>query len=71
MARINANYEHDKKLLAKEDPAFVRSPFHNIGHAQGNEDDIDSTLQTQQKADITAQKLLDTLKHDVDMGNIL
>jgi len=38
MARINANYEHDKKLLAKEDPAFVRSPFHNIGHAQGNED---------------------------------
>jgi len=37
MARINANYEHDKKLLAKEDPAFVRSPFHNIGHAQGNE----------------------------------
>ena len=38
MARINANYEHDKKLLAKEDPAFVRSPFHNIGHAQGTED---------------------------------
>ena len=38
MARINANYEHDKKLLAKEDPAFVRSPFHNIGHAQGNEE---------------------------------
>ena len=37
MARINANYKHDKKLLAKEDPAFVRSPFHNIGHAQGNE----------------------------------
>ena len=71
MARINANYEHDKKLLAKEDPAFVRSPFHNIGHAQENEDDIDSTLQTQRKADITAQKLLDTLKHDVDMGNIL
>ena len=38
MARINANYEHDKKLLAKEDPAFVRSPFHNIGHAQGHEE---------------------------------
>ena len=38
MARINANYEHDKKLLAKQDPAFVRSPFHNIGHAQGNEE---------------------------------
>ena len=71
MARINANYEHDKKLLAKEDPAFVRSPFHNIGHAQENEDDMDRNLQTQRKADITAQKLLDTLKHDVDMGNIL
>ena len=59
MARINANYEHDKKLLAKEDPAFVRSPFHNIGHAQGNEDDIDRNLYNR----LLNKKAEDTVSH--------
>ena len=59
MARINANYEHDKKLLAKEDPAFVRSPFHNIGHAQGNEDDIDRNLYNR----LLTKKAEDTASH--------
>ncbi|MFC2600793.1 MAG: hypothetical protein ACFNX1_06470, partial [Treponema lecithinolyticum] len=59
MARINANYEHDKKLLAKEDPAFVRSPFHNIGHAQGNEDDIDRNLYNR----LLNKKAEDTASH--------
>ena len=30
--------ELEKTYGVKEDPAFVRSPFHNIGHAQGNEE---------------------------------
>ena len=59
MARINANYEHDKKLLAKEDPAFVRSPFHNIGHAQGNEDDMDRNLYNR----LLTKKAEDTASH--------
>jgi len=59
MARINANYEHDKKLLAKEDPAFVRSPFHNIGHAQGNEDDMDRNLYNR----LLNKKAEDTASH--------
>lgn len=59
MARINANYEHDKKLLAKQDPAFVRSPFHNIGHAKGNEDDMDRNLYNR----LLNKKAEDTASH--------
>lgn len=34
MAKINANYEHDKTVLAKEDPLFAKNRFWDIGHAE-------------------------------------
>ena len=35
MAKINANYEHDKKMLAKKDPVFAKNQFWDVGHAEG------------------------------------
>ena len=35
LARMNANYEHDKAVLAKADPLFARNPFRDVGHAEG------------------------------------
>ena len=35
MAKINANYEHDKKMLAKKDPMFAKNKFWDVGHAEG------------------------------------
>ena len=34
--RINANYEHDKAVLAKEDPMFAKNQFWDVGHAEGD-----------------------------------
>lgn len=34
MARINANYEHDKAVLAKSDPVFAKNQFWDVGHAE-------------------------------------
>ena len=36
MARINANYEHDKAALAKSDPLFAKNRFWDVGHAEGS-----------------------------------
>ena len=36
LARMNANYEHDKAVLAKADPLFARNPFRDVGHAEGS-----------------------------------
>lgn len=36
MAKMNANYEHDKAVLAKEDPMFAKNQFWDVGHAEGN-----------------------------------
>lgn len=36
MAKMNANYEHDKAVLAKEDPMFAKNQFWDIGHAEGS-----------------------------------
>ena len=33
MAKMNANYEHDKAVLAKEDPMFAKNQFWDVGHA--------------------------------------
>jgi hypothetical protein len=39
MARINANYEHDRAALAREKaPALARSDTHDVGHAEGMEE---------------------------------
>ena len=36
MERLNAAYERDRAALAKEDPAFARGSFRDIGHAEGS-----------------------------------
>lgn len=36
MERLNAAYERDRAALAKEDPAFARGTFHDVGHAEGS-----------------------------------
>ena len=41
MARINANYEHDKKLLAKQDPVFAKNRFWDVGHAEEDGEKLD------------------------------
>ena len=38
MERMNANYEHDKAVLAKEDPLFAKNKFWDVGHAEGSGD---------------------------------
>ena len=30
------NYEHDKTVLAKEDPMFAKNKFWDTGHAEGS-----------------------------------
>ena len=39
--RINANYEHDKAILAKSDPLFAKNQFWDVGHAEIDEGKID------------------------------
>lgn len=34
--RINSNYEHDKAVLAKNDPLFAKNQFWDVGHAEGS-----------------------------------
>ena len=33
---MNTNYEHDKAVLAKEDPMFAKNKFWDVGHAEGS-----------------------------------
>ena len=35
-AQMNANYEHDKAALAKDDPLFAKNMFWDVGHAEGS-----------------------------------
>lgn len=41
MAIMNANYEHDRAVLAKTDPMFARNLFHDVGHAEGSGELLD------------------------------
>lgn len=41
MAIMNANYEHDKAVLAKTDPMFAKNKFHDVGHADGSGEILD------------------------------
>lgn len=49
IARMNANYEHDKNILAKKDPVFAKNEFWDVGHAEGSnemtERDLDKIAQ--------------------------
>ncbi|MDD7609509.1 MAG: hypothetical protein PUJ82_01115, partial [Spirochaetales bacterium] len=38
LERMNANYEHDRAILAKTDPAFAKNQFWDVGYADGNEE---------------------------------
>ena len=36
LERMNANYEHDRAILAKTDPVFAKNQFRDVGHADRN-----------------------------------
>ena len=44
LERINANYEHDKAVLAKADPMFVRNQFWDVGHAEGSGEEFSRNI---------------------------
>ena len=44
LERINANYEHDKAVLAKADPMFARNQFWDVGHAEGTGEESDREI---------------------------
>ena len=62
MAKINANYEHDKKMLAKKDPMFAKNQFWDVGHAEGEgkQPNPDSKRDTNKKTIIAANKIMDS-----------
>jgi len=49
--RINANYEHDKAVIAKSEPLFAKNQFWDVGHAEASgeltERDIEKVSQVQ------------------------
>jgi hypothetical protein len=51
LRRVEANYEKDKAMLAKEKaPALARSESHDIGHAETDEEiDLSEIARRQQK----------------------
>ena len=44
LERMNANYEHDRAVLAKADPMFARNQFWDVGHAEGSGEVTDREL---------------------------
>ena len=42
--RINANYEHDKAVLAKREPLFAKNQFWDVGHAEGESDNLNANI---------------------------
>ena len=63
MAIMNANYEHDRAVLAKTDPMFAKNQFLAVGHADGSgeslsrkvlktEREISNIMQTEIRGDI-------------------
>ena len=41
LKRMNANYEHDRAVLAKTDPLFARNEFWDVGYAEGSGEESD------------------------------
>ena len=41
LERMNANYEHDRAVLAKTDPLFARNEFWDVGYAEGSGEESD------------------------------
>ena len=61
LERMNANYEHDRAILAKTDPAFAKNRFLDVGHAEGNGEVSDRDLEklAQVKIEKKKSRLLD------------
>ena len=61
LERMNANYEHDKAVLAKTDPLFARNHFWDVGHAEGSGEVADRDLEklVQIKIEEEKNRLLD------------
>ena len=61
LERMNANYEHDKAILAKTDPMFARNRFRDVGHAEGSGEVVDRDLEklAQIKIEEEKNRLLD------------
>ena len=61
LERMNANYEHDKAILAKTDPMFARNHFRDVGHAEGSGEVADRDLEklAQIKIEEEKNRLLD------------
>ena len=60
MAKINANYEHDKAVLAKEDPMFAKNQFWDVGHAEGSGEI--SNRELKKLATLQSEELLEQIK---------
>ena len=60
MERINANYEHDKAVLAKEDPMFAKNKFWDVGHAEGSGEI--SNRELEKLATLQSEELLEQIK---------
>ena len=62
MAKMNANYEHDKSVLAKEDPMFAKNQFWDVGHAEGSgENELSRNIKTKFVAEKINQQMDDIL----------
>ena len=60
MAKMNANYEHDKAVLAKEDPMFAKNQFWDVGHAEGSGEI--SNRELKKLATLQSEELLEQIK---------
>ena len=60
LERMNANYEHDKAVLAKTDPLFARTPFRDVGHAEGSGEASDREIKK------ATQKLQENMLEEIN-----
>ena len=60
MAKMNTYYEHDKAVLAKEDPMFAKNKFWDVGHAEGSGEI--SNRELEKLATLQGEELLEQIK---------
>ena len=60
MAKMNANYEHDKAVLAKAAPMFAKNQFWDVGHAEGSGEI--SNRELEKLATLQSEELLEQIK---------
>ena len=59
LERMNANYEHDRAILAKTDPAFAKNRFWDVSHAEGSGEESDREIRK------ATQRLKENMKERV------